>query len=62
MKELLNNPKHIGIIQRFVEVSKRKGRIMTTEGVLYSVANHIFPQYAKDPNLQEKIKTILTIQ
>ncbi len=62
MKNLLDNNEHIGIIQRFVEVSKRKGRIMTMERVVFSVANHIFPEYAEDPQLEDKIKSILTIQ
>ena len=62
MKDLIDNQKHIGIIQRFVEVSKRKGRIMTLDRVVYSVANHLFPQYKKDPELVSKIQSIITIQ
>ena len=59
MKEILDNIKHIGIISRWFRVKAYKpdelkyftGRVKL-----------LFPEYREDPQLEEKIKSILEPQ
>ena len=62
MKNILENEYHVNVIDRWIRVCRRNDKVPTLEHIVSFTRNYLFPEYKDDPQLEEKIKQILSYQ
>jgi hypothetical protein len=61
-KNILDNLEHVNIVDRFAKVLNKKGKKVSIQYVTEAIRIYLFPEYRYDPDLENKVQSILIQQ